>query len=278
MLLRIASDLHTEFYSYNKFSKLLRHYLPPDDRDSESILILAGDIGTFAHYSSTIKPLLDEVSKRFKQVLYVYGNHEFYIGAWWHDYEKFWLERLLPKNVKILNADFFIIDDVVFSGATLWTGMDNRNPITMWHCERNMNDYNLIKYDAIPSTPYGCRTGIRISAENTVLRYEHELGFIKQSLQVHRPLFSKHVVITHHLPSFLSVNKKYQGELLNHAFASELSDMVLHYQPSLWVHGHTHTAVDYKLGDTRIMCNPVGYHGSVEIGRTGYIDRLFVEI
>jgi hypothetical protein len=28
---------------------------------------------------------------------------------------------------------------------------------------------------------------------------------------------------------------------------------------SLWIHGHTHTAFDYTVGNTRVVCNPRGY-------------------
>ena len=28
-----------------------------------------------------------------------------------------------------------------------------------------------------------------------------------------------------------------------------------------WIHGHTHDACDYMIGDTRVLCNPRGYIG-----------------
>ncbi len=30
-------------------------------------------------------------------------------------------------------------------------------------------------------------------------------------------------------------------------------------QPQLWVHGHTHASLDYRIGATRVVCNPFGY-------------------
>ena len=32
-------------------------------------------------------------------------------------------------------------------------------------------------------------------------------------------------------------------------------------QVALWVHGHSHTAVDYDVAGTRVVCNPRGYPG-----------------
>jgi Icc-related predicted phosphoesterase len=31
------------------------------------------------------------------------------------------------------------------------------------------------------------------------------------------------------------------------------------YQPALWVHGHVHNSCDYRVGATRVVCNPHGY-------------------
>ena len=28
---------------------------------------------------------------------------------------------------------------------------------------------------------------------------------------------------------------------------------------SLWIHGHIHESFDYKIGKTRVVCNPRGY-------------------
>ena len=34
----------------------------------------------------------------------------------------------------------------------------------------------------------------------------------------------------------------------------------------LWIHGHTHTSFDYRVGGCRVICNPRGYMAR---GRTG---------
>jgi Icc-related predicted phosphoesterase len=35
--------------------------------------------------------------------------------------------------------------------------------------------------------------------------------------------------------------------------------VVAELQPLLWVHGHIHHRADYRLGSTRVVCNPRGY-------------------
>lgn len=41
--------------------------------------------------------------------------------------------------------------------------------------------------------------------------------------------------------------------MLTTGFASNLEDLIIKYQPELWIHGHVHDAVDYSLGKTRLI-------------------------
>jgi Icc-related predicted phosphoesterase len=276
MLLRVFSDCHFEFYGFNKFEKLLNLYLPKDERDKEATLVMAGDVGTFHSYETTIKPGLKYLSKRFKNIIYVAGNHCFYNGEWWIKYKQFWEERLCPKNVYFLDDDIKIIDDVAFIGSTLWTNFNNRDPLAMFHAEKSMNDFRLIKYASAPVNPYGAGT-LRISAEDTVVRHEASVEFIKQSINVFKHQMQT-VVVTHHLPSMSCVDEMYRGDLLNHAFASNLDEMILHNGPNLWIHGHSHSHYDAMIGDTRLLRNTPGYHASENPKQLGYQSNFFVEI
>ncbi|TSE13470.1 hypothetical protein C1D09_003815 [Mesorhizobium intechi] len=67
------------------------------------------------------------------------------------------------------------------------------------------------------------------------------------------------IAATHHLPHAKSIPSRFEGDLLNAAFASDLSEVIESGRPALWVHGHTHDSCDYKVGSTRIICNPRGY-------------------
>jgi Icc-related predicted phosphoesterase len=80
---------------------------------------------------------------------------------------------------------------------------------------------------------------------------------------LHRELSQKFdgptVVVTHHAPSPRSIAPKFADSELNPAFTSNLEPLIEHYQPALWVHGHMHNSSDYKIGQTRVVCNPRGY-------------------
>ena len=67
------------------------------------------------------------------------------------------------------------------------------------------------------------------------------------------------VVVTHHLPTQLSVHPEYKGSPLNPFFVCEMDPLIFEKRPKLWVHGHTHKSVSKMVGRTRIVCNPFGY-------------------
>jgi Icc-related predicted phosphoesterase len=86
------------------------------------------------------------------------------------------------------------------------------------------------------------------------------------------------VVITHHAPSFVSVPEYYKHDhLMNGGYASDLSEDILDNENiKVWVHGHMHDPVDYKIGETRILANPRGYPGETETN--GFLPGLYFEV
>ncbi len=125
MLLRIASDLHTEFWGQNY--SLINQVLPPLPEDPETVLLLAGDIGVGMTESLRyLEPLYD----RFDEVVYVRGNHEYLDGA---D-----LDEDCPCTVSW--------NGVVH--ATLWTDL-SRSPMDMVNARR------MCEYSTGVFTPEG---------------------------------------------------------------------------------------------------------------------------
>lgn len=66
------------------------------------------------------------------------------------------------------------------------------------------------------------------------------------------------VVVTHHAPHPGSVHPGFTNDLLTPSFVSDLSSEIERWQPDLWVHGHVHDSFDYRVGRTRVLCNPRG--------------------
>ncbi len=103
------SDLHLEFGS--------DWMLPPDANGD--VMILAGDIITLRDYD----PLDQLLQKWKKPVLYVTGNHEYYMQRPMNEEDKkfkAWLESKHP-HVKLLLDEEVGIGGVNFFGGTMWT-------------------------------------------------------------------------------------------------------------------------------------------------------------
>jgi Icc-related predicted phosphoesterase len=244
------SDLHLEF------GALPRSYAPPEC----DVVILAGDIAV-----GVVGVMW--AAETFKvPVLYVPGNHEFY-GKRRHFRH---LEKLRAKaegtNVTILNNDAVTIDGVRFLGATMWTDFDlyGTPHVSEQLAQSSMNDYRAIRYDHARL----------LCAADTRSFHLQSRYFLSESFRAGPQ--AKTVVVTHHAPSEMSCAPQYRGDPLTPAYASRLEYLMCEHEPALWVHGHMHNTSDYRICETRIVCNPRGYAGH-ELNRT-FNPELVLEV
>lgn len=263
MKIRILSDLHLEWGD---------RFIPAIDEDeSSSVLVLAGDICEFDK-DTTLIQFLTSMSNRFMFVVYVPGNHEYYNGNITTSFEKFHEKIKHINNLHILNNTFVTINDINFIGTTLWTSLDNGNPLAVLNAQQYMRDY----------------TKIRKGIEYHGLRAIDTMGMHMRAVDfLHRTLGNElkgkqNVVITHHAPTHLSVHERYRGDILNMAYYSDLSGMMAQHDPIIWIHGHMHNSFDYTVYNTRVICNPKGYplsSGSVtKYENETFNDLLYINI
>jgi hypothetical protein len=213
---------------------------------------------------------MEEECSKYREVVYVMGNHEHYGFQYQKSYAH--IASQLPDNVTLLENQTHTIDDVVFIGATLWTDMNNADPLTMFHMKSAMNDYRQVTMFNESKNAYH-----KLSPEKTVEDHYKSRQFIRETVE--NKFDQKFVVVTHHAPSKASTKPQYANDtLMNGAYSSDLSEFILsNPQIKLWTHGHTHDQFDYMIGSTRIICNPRGYKGYEE--RAEYFDPTFdVEI
>jgi hypothetical protein len=118
----------------------------------------------------------------------------------------------------------------------------------MAHAEIGMTDFHTIAY----------RSGARFTANNARREFLRARRFLTSELA--KPFAGPTVVVTHHLPSFRSVPRRFRADVLSAAFASHLDSLVEASGTDLWIHGHTHDSCDYRIGKTRVLCNPRGYY------------------
>jgi predicted phosphodiesterase len=231
MKLHVLSDIHLEFFAFEP---------PPTDAD---VVVLAGDtdLGTRG---------IEWAKKHFHDVpvVYISGNHEHY---------KQHLEKNLEAmraaardtNVHFLENDTVTIKDVTFLGCTLWSDFNAfGDPQSARQRARDeMTDYRVIRtanYRAL--RPY-----------ETEQMHGRSVAWLEGEFTRRRD--EKVVVITHHAPSLKSIPDRFREDSLSASFSSDLDHLVAASGAPLWIHGHTHDSFDYRIGMTRVVCNPRGY-------------------
>jgi predicted phosphohydrolase len=247
--------------------------IPPAD-----VCLCAGDVSEFVEHG--LEFLKRRIAPTIPVVL-VLGNHDYYgntiAGALAEA-----RERGDGHNIHILENDTLAIDHIRIIGATLWTdyhipwGAEDELPLperaqaAVYFCRREMLDFREIH----GSPPFPDGMPRLIASREIIARHAESKGFISNEMA--KPWNGKTIVMTHHAPSPRSLLKQYQGRAANAAFASDLTEVILKGRPDIWVHGHIHQFHDYIEGDTRVICNPLGYRH--ERGKNGYRSGFVIEL
>lgn len=231
MRANLFSDLHVE-HSGGDITPLIPTLIKSCKAD---VVILAGDIISLGLPWDQVAETFCFFSYSYEQIIYVPGNHEHYgsspqaVAQVLVD-----LEAKFP-NLRVLRNDFFEYQGQRFFGGTMW--FTDKNP--MWPIYRSqLNDFRCIT-DFLP----------------WVFETNREFHEALQQVQ------EGDVVVTHHLPSMMSVPEDYRGDGLNIFYVSDCETEILEKKPKMWLHGHTHSQNDYQIADTRIVSNPLGYPG-----------------
>lgn len=242
--IHVASDLHADLYhkvwGEQDLTQLGPIYNPPEC----DLVLFGGDVANGVGWSSWyLKKLYGN-----RPMFWVPGNHDYY-GAVYSAAVKHWQadETCIHHRVVTLEINGVPIQVM---GATLWTDFE-LDPVHSAQARiaafGGMNDFREIRKNAFEFA----------KVEDWEKWHRLDLDFIRRNLD--KPFDGVRVVMTHHLPSPLSISYRYANHPLNGAFASNLNQMIGEYQPDLWVHGHTHTSCDYYYGNTQVVCNPRGY-------------------
>ncbi len=245
MRIHLLSDLHNEFEPFT-----------PEPLDCD-VVILAGDIDLKARGVEWAKQSFSG------PVLYVPGNHEFYGGHLTHTLEK--LRAAQDDRVRVLDRDEVVLAGVRFLGAIMWTDFAaTGNPhIAAFSAQNALNDFRQIRAENYR----------RIRPADLIALAVKTKDWLRDRLS--EPFDGPTVVITHHAPTLRSLqDNPHAGTHLDAAFANRWEDLMCGDQVALWVHGHSHTAVDYEVAGTRVVSNPRGYPGE----ETGFCPDLIIEV
>ena len=249
MKLQILSDLHIDSYARQSHPT---GNIPKTDAD---IILVAGDT---SNSDSGMLWLQEQAISLGVPIITIAGNHEYFNEDILHFDKKLatWDNYSDDSNqgVRVLQCQHIDIGDVRILGCTLWTDYQYQaNEGTMDVVKRFMRDYKEIY----------AGSGL-FSPELSMQLHAEQRQWLKQALITAEQLGKKTVVMSHHSISPLSVSEKYATLPSNAAFITDLSAwMAESWAPTLWVHGHTHEAFDYRINNTRVVVNPRAYPNEV---------------
>lgn len=236
MKIRIWSDLHADGAAM-RFAQNC-----PDET-----LILAGDTANSMH---ALKIIVTDIAAKFKNVVLVLGNHEFYHGDVYDTFStRFKSDMYNLGNVHLLNKEYIKLEDVTFIGATLWSDFNNRDPRVECAASMNINDFKLMQV----------LDGVKVSTDWMYKKNKEELEFIRNTC---KSINGKKVVITHFPPMKKFQHPKWgttRQNPINGYFMSDSAHQLKDIDFVMWVCGHTHDPSDFEMWGKRFICNPRGY-------------------
>jgi len=220
MKIQVLSDLHLEFHRDGGDWFLDKLPVAAD------VMVLAGDICP----ASSIERVFARFCSKYRHVIYVHGNHEFYGSDRSSVIERTMAAKRDNTNMHWLDSSYVEIDGQRFVGTPLWF---RRSKAPTWP----MADFTQI--------------------------VDYEQWVYSENARATEYLFevvtSSDVVITHHLPAPICVAPQFKNSPLNAFFVCDVTPIIRRRAPKVWIYGHTHCPGNFVLERTRMVCNPMGY-------------------
>lgn len=229
------------------------------------VMVLAGDIARPAAAIEWAKACP-------APVVYVAGNHEFYGSDLISTYEH--LNRVTQgSRIHVLERSEYVQDGVRFLGCTLWSDYrlfdraeDRAQAIDL--ATTLIRDFSHIKIS--PDFPDLFTPAI------SQLIFMQTVAWLEDCFS--RDSTTPTVVVSHFAPTRMSISPAFAHSPINPSFVSDLEERIKLWQPALWLHGHTHGSFDYRVGDTRVICNPRGYAKNGVNENPDFDDSLVIEL
>lgn len=252
MRIHQMSDLHLEFN--NKFRAR--------NTANADVLMLNGDIlvadyltkssdSPKYHLKQTFLDFFKVASEEFSYVVYNLGNHEHYYGTYKETASIIKEALTIFSNIFVLDNESVKLGKYKILGTTLWTDCDKGNPLVLQYLGGYLNDFRIVKYSKEPFKKF--------LPIDSMIEHKNALKFLDRESENEQNI----IVMSHHAPSEQSIHSSYQDAMYydgNRGYFSNLEEFILERpQIKLWTHGHMHTNHSYKIGTTRVVCNPMGY-------------------
>jgi 3',5'-cyclic AMP phosphodiesterase CpdA len=248
--IRVLSDLHLECEE----PEAIAHA----DAD---LIVLAGDIHNHAQgvrwAAETFNP--------DTPVVYVPGNHEYYDGEFGALEVAMRDAAAATDNIHFLNNASLVDPRGRWRvlGTTLWTNFElfgadeEARAAAIAAAEKVMVDFRgPIQLAWTSDAASGAGTSRNFAPADTLALHRQASAWL--AAEIAKPFAGKTIVVTHHAPHRESLASRFANDLASAGFINHLP-MLVREPVALWIHGHTHTAFDYVVNGTRVVCNPRGY-------------------
>ena len=258
MTFYFTSDLHIDHYcdSSKDIPQFIQKFLPRAD-----ILCVAGDT------SDNPKIFIDfyrEVSKLYKSVFLVFGNHDLTV-----QHDDYFLQNPFTETQKKLDwlkEKLAELPNVTLLDGTVATCGKIKIGGTM-----GFNDFS-VGSALYPRTKSELKKEWQYWFDNVNWRYKNnnpdlilqdELGKLSKIIQ-EKP----DIIMTHFIPTAVGIPEKYKNEISNAFFYFDANNFLTSMKHnSLWIAGHTHDfskkIFSYKKGlftkKVNLLVNPIGY-------------------
>ena len=239
MKIQLISDLH------NRPDQIFQL-----ESTSADLIVLAGDIDNGCKGLAWAK---EQASRLGKEIIYIAGDHEFYdqeVDALIEELR----EQTQEGPVHFLEKSQYEGDGFRVLGCTFWYSAQGANDKRgKKQLANRLDEFAFI------------RKGIDLlDLDRLIQMHAESLQWLQDALE--QPFAGQTIVVTHHAPTQHSWPwtwiRNGGGSAPNWArpaYCTDLEWFVKKYQPALWLHGHVHSACEYEVEKTRVVCNPHGF-------------------
>lgn len=293
------SDIHTDFYIKPQLDTHKLEDAMTDFIDNElvlkpaDILVFAGDN---SHYPKHNKLMLEMIAakKMYKKIFVTFGNHDMYLvsNSQEHDFKTSWgkVENLKAiceaiDTVEFLDGNIVDVDGIKIGGCGMWYdfsyGIKNfgMNHFAMMHKWKDtMNDARLIKGTDYPKEINDSRAGIYGYGKMTTYTFDPIKFFEAEKEKMLKIIEDCDIFISHIGPVVPpSLKSEYQNVVTGFYYFDGEHYLWNEKAPKLWLWGHTHDQHDFKINNTWLMCNPLGYKSENTGNEISVVDLFDLE-
>lgn len=250
MRIRYVSDLHIDLNGGAKKCPLFSDKIR-EDVTKDEVLVIAGDVVNDIHHPR-FEAFLKMCKERWKKVIFVSGNHDFFTGKSMKRTEDDMRKLCKNLDVTFLNKDVEIVDGVPFIGCTLWSRPSMEAYLAIWKSFGD-SQINIDREDGTTS---------KMNYTDYISIHEDHEEWLTKTLEKYKN-YDKRVVITHHAPTRKDAcHPKYKDSITNGFFLNDMDSLLSPLgigKKGLYIFGHTHWNTYQERNDWVITSNCIGY-------------------